>query len=118
MARDVTMQKSKLDEINSMLHNDWLYVHCICHTFNLFSLILERLVTIIDEDTLAMHARTSPNATHQGPLTRSRAKNLQEQVNSFISDYNFHTFKNVILPKCSILVVLRNIFEEEEEKLL
>ena len=73
---------------------------------------------LFDENIPATHARSSLNATHQGPLTRSRAKKLQEQVNSFLSDCNFHTSKNVILPKCSTLVVLRNIFEEEEETLL
>jgi len=71
-----------------------------------------------DEEISAMHAHSSPNATHQVPLTRSRAKKLQEQMNSFLSDCNFHTSENVILPKCSILVVLKNIFEEKEEKLL
>jgi hypothetical protein len=65
-----------------------------------------------------MHARSSPNATHQGPLIRSHAKKLQEQVNSFLSDCNFHTSKNIILSKCSTLVVPRNIFEGEEETLL
>jgi len=39
-------------------------------------------------------------------------------MNYFISDRNFHTSKNGILPKCSILVVFRDIFEEEEETLL
>jgi hypothetical protein len=70
------------------------------------------------EDIPTMHVCSRSNATHQGPLTRSRAKKLQGQVNSFLSDCNFHTSKNVILPKCSTLVVLRNIFEEKEEKLL
>jgi len=44
-----------------------------------------------DEDIPAMHARSSPNATNQGPLTRSRAKKLQEQVNSFLTNCNFYT---------------------------
>ena len=46
---------------------------------------------------------------------RSHAKKLQEQVNSFLTDFNSNTSENVILPKYSILVVLRNIHEEEEE---
>jgi len=50
-----------------------------------------------------MHAHSSPNATYQGPLTRSGAKKLQEQVNSFLRDCNFHTSKNVILSKSSTL---------------
>ena len=36
-------------------------------------------------------------------------------MNSFVTDYNSNTSKNVILPKCSILVVLRYTHEEEEE---
>jgi len=45
--------------------------------------------------------------TNQGPLTRRRAKKLQEQMNSFLTDYAFMTSKDVILPKCSTLVVIR-----------
>jgi len=44
-----------------------------------------------------MHAYSSPNATNQGPLTKSCAKKLQEQVNSFLTNCNFHTSKNIIL---------------------
>lgn len=69
-----------------------------------------------------MHATSStkqPSSntkdTIQGPLTRSRAKKLQVQVNSFLTDFNFSTSENVILPKCSTLVVLRNIQHEEDE---
>ena len=39
-------------------------------------------------------------------------------MNPFHTNCNFHTSKNVILPKYSTLVVLRNIFEEEEVTLL
>ena len=60
-----------------------------------------------DEDIPAVHASSSPNDTNQGSLTRSRAKKLQEQVNSFLTDCNFNTSKNVILPKCPILMMLR-----------
>ena len=61
-----------------------------------------------------MHASSSPKDTNQGPLTRSHAKKLQEQVNSFLTDCNFHTSKNVILPKCPILMMLRFIHEDME----
>jgi hypothetical protein len=59
-----------------------------------------------NEDMPAMHACSSPNATNQGPLTRSHAKKLQEHVNSFLTDCNFHTSKNVILPECCTLLYL------------
>ena len=50
--------------------------------------------------------------TNQEPLTRRRVKKLQEQVNLFLTDYAFMTSKDVILPKCSTLVVLRCTHEE------
>jgi hypothetical protein len=51
-----------------------------------------------DEDISAIRASSSDNhspsnmnITNPGPLTRSRAKKLQEQVNSFLTDLNCHT---------------------------
>jgi hypothetical protein len=58
-----------------------------------------------------VHATSSPKDTNQGPLTRSRAKKLQEQVKSFLTNYNFNISKNVILPKCPISMMLRFIHE-------
>jgi hypothetical protein len=56
--------------------------------------------------------------TNQGPLTRSRTRKLQEQVNLFLTDYNFNISKNVILPKCSILILLRFAQEDMEDTVL
>jgi len=67
-----------------------------------------------DEDILVMHASSSTKDTNQGPLTRRHAKKLQEQVNSFLTDCNFNTSENVILPKCSILMILRFTHEDVE----
>ena len=61
-----------------------------------------------------MHASSSPKDTNQGPLIRSHAKKLQEQVNSFLTDCNFNTTENVILPKCPILMMLRFTHEDVE----
>jgi hypothetical protein len=61
-----------------------------------------------------MHASSIPKDTNQGPLTGSRAKKLQEQVNSFLTDCNFHTSENVILSKCPILMMLRFTHEDVE----
>jgi hypothetical protein len=55
------------------------------------------------------------NITNPGPFTRSRAKKLQEQVNSFLTDLNSNTCENFIQPNNATLVVLRKIHEEEEE---
>jgi hypothetical protein len=65
-----------------------------------------------NEDISAMHASSSPKDINQGPLIRSHAKKLQEQVNSFITDCNFNTSDNVILPKCPILMMLRFTHED------
>ena len=54
--------------------------------------------------------------TNQVPLTRCRAKKLQEQVNSFLTDCAFMASKDVILPKCSTLVVLRCTHEEKSTR--
>ena len=54
--------------------------------------------------------------TNQGPLTRRRAKKLQEQVNLFLTDCAFMTSKDVILPKYSTLVVLRCTHEEKSTR--
>ena len=76
-----------------------------------------------DEDIPTEHdtsnVKNSPSNikdTNQGPLTRRRAKKLQEQVNSFLTDCAFMTSKDVILPKCSTLVVLRCTHEEKSTR--
>jgi hypothetical protein len=38
-------------------------------------------------------------------------------VNSFLTDYNFNTSKNVILPKSFILMLLRYAHEDMEDTL-
>jgi hypothetical protein len=61
-------------------------------------------VTQVDEDN-------TPININQGPITRSRAKKIQQEVNSLLAEFNFNISENVILPKCSTLVVLRYICE-------
>jgi hypothetical protein len=61
-------------------------------------------VTQVDEDN-------TPININQGPITRSRAKKLQKVVNSLLAEIKFNVSENVILPKCSTLVVLRYICE-------
>jgi hypothetical protein len=65
----------------------------------------------------------TPININQGPITRSRAKKLQQEVSSLLAEINFNISENVIQPKCSTLVVLRYICERggaaihgEEEK--
>jgi len=67
-----------------------------------------------DEDIPAMHARLSP-ATHQGQLTISHAKKLQQEVHSLLCEIHFNINENYIVPKCCTLIVLRYIEEEKNE---
>jgi hypothetical protein len=48
---------------------------------------------------------TSSNLNH-GPLTRSRAKKLQEQVTSLLAEFDNIITENIILPKSSTLVII------------
>jgi hypothetical protein len=64
----------------------------------------DRTVTQVDE-------HNTPININQGPITRSHAKKLQQEVNSLLSEINFNISENFILPKCSTLVVLRYICE-------
>jgi hypothetical protein len=58
----------------------------------------------VDEDNI-------PININQRPITRSHAKKLEQEVNCLLAEINFNISENVILPKCSTLVVLRYIFE-------
>jgi len=71
-------------------------------------------------------ARSQATATHvfptptpaqviDGPVTRSRAKKLQQEVHALLCEIHFNINENYILPKCSTLIVLRYIEEEMDE---
>uniref|UniRef100_A0A0A9H6G7 Uncharacterized protein n=1 Tax=Arundo donax TaxID=35708 RepID=A0A0A9H6G7_ARUDO len=48
---------------------------------------------------------------YEGPITRSRAKKLQQEVNAFLSGLHFNIDENYILPKSCNLLLLRFIHE-------
>ena len=50
---------------------------------------------------------------YDGPITRNRAKILQKEVNSLLSETNFNIFEDVILPKCSTLILLSHVHKED-----
>jgi hypothetical protein len=52
-------------------------------------------------------ASATPSHMYEGPVTRSRAKKLQQEVHAFLSELNFNIDENVILPKSCILLLLR-----------
>jgi len=59
----------------------------------------------------------TPTPAHviNGPITRSRAKKLQQEVHALLCEIHFNINKNYILPKCCTLIVLRYIEEEKDE---
>jgi hypothetical protein len=58
-----------------------------------------------------VYEHNTPININQAPITRSRAKKLHQEVNSLLAEINFNISENVIVPKCSTLVVLRYICE-------
>ena len=67
----------------------------------------------------ATSTQVSPTPTPaqiiDGPITRSRAKKLQQEVHTLLCEIHFNINENYILPKCCILIVLRYIEEEKDE---
>jgi hypothetical protein len=61
------------------------------------------------------HSPSNIGERNHGSLTRSRAKKLQEQMNSFLIDFDINISKDEILPKCSTLMLLRCTHEEVED---
>ena len=57
----------------------------------------------------------TPAQVTDGPVTRSHAKKLQQEVHALLCEIHFHINENYILPKCCTLIVLRYIGEEKDE---
>jgi hypothetical protein len=55
-----------------------------------------------------------------GPITRSRAKKLQQQVTSLLAEFKIHANENCLLPKSCTFIVLRfthkDMDDTQEEK--
>nr|CAD40257.1 OSJNBb0002N06.3 [Oryza sativa Japonica Group] len=49
---------------------------------------------------------------YHGPITRNRARKIQQEVNSLFTQLNPNFSENFILPKCSTFVLLRFTPEE------
>ena len=65
----------------------------------------------------ATPTQISPTSTPQvfdGPITRSRAKKLQQEVNALLCEIHFNINENYILPKSCTLLLLR--FTKEDGK--
>ena len=57
----------------------------------------------------------TPAQVIDGPITRSRAKKLQQEVHALLCEIHFNINENYILPKCCTLTVLWYIEEEKDE---
>jgi len=57
----------------------------------------------------------TPAYVIDGPVTRSRAKKLQQEVHALLCEIHFNIYENYILSKCSTFIVLRYIEEEKDE---
>ena len=57
----------------------------------------------------------TPAQVIDGPVTRCRAKKLQQEVHALLCEIHFNINENYIIPKCCILIVLRNVEEEKDE---
>ena len=57
----------------------------------------------------------TPAQVIDGPVIRSHAKKLQQEVHALLCGIHFNINENYILPKCCTLIVLRYIEEEKDE---
>jgi len=57
---------------------------------------------------------TTPAQLFDGPIMRSRAKKLQQEVNALLCENHFNINENYILPKSCTLLLLR--FTKEDGK--
>lgn len=70
----------------------------------------------VDEDMPPV-TQITHKQVYEEPITRSHAKLLQKEVNSLLAEINFNIHENIILPKCSTLVVLRYTHKDEDASL-
>jgi hypothetical protein len=50
---------------------------------------------------------SSPTQVFDGPITRSRAKKLQQEVHALLYEFQLNTIENFMLPKSCMLILLR-----------
>ena len=66
-----------------------------------------------DEDMPPEATQVAHKHIYEGPITRNLVKILQKEVNSLLFETNFNIFENIILPKCSTLILLRHVHKED-----
>ena len=50
---------------------------------------------------------SSPTQVFDGPITRSRAKKLHQEMHALLYEFQLNTNKNFMLPKSCMLILLR-----------
>ena len=78
-------------------------------------MLLKFMLQLIPNEDMPTVTQVTHKQVHVGPITRSRAKLLQKEVNSFLDETNFNIHENIILPKNSTLILLRYTHEEVED---
>ena len=70
---------------------------------------------VSDENTLPEATQVTYKYVYDWPITRNHAKLLQKEVISFLAETNFNIHENIILPKNSILILLRCPHKEKDQ---
>jgi hypothetical protein len=71
---------------------------------------------LVDEDITPMHTANTPPTVIQGPITRARARQLHQQVSSFLSTRTYSCEDGMLSNDIIDYIVLRN-FEDDHEGL-
>ena len=64
------------------------------------------------DDHPQLQVEASTRKTYLGPMTRSRAKQIQQEVNALLTDSKLDMNENYILPKSCVLLLLRFLSTE------
>jgi hypothetical protein len=68
--------------------------------------------------TLSTSSTTLPTSTPTptGPITRSRAKKLQQEVHALLCELKLNSNDNFMLPKSCMLILLRYVEENHQDE--
>jgi hypothetical protein len=69
------------------------------------------LPSSVDDIAGRVDVHHKPDDLRTGPITRARAKLLDQQVNSLLTEYNLFTNDNFILPKSLHVCIIRFVAE-------
>jgi hypothetical protein len=87
-------------------------IHGERHTFWYDHAIKQHVTTPSHTTSTQVQPTSSPTQVFDGPITRSRAKKLQQEVHVLLYEFPLNTNENFMLPKSCMLILLR--FTKEE----